>query len=215
MDRKLNIAVFGTASLPIPPFHGYGGTQRGIYDFIVNMNNLGHHIHLFGPGDSKVDDLENVVLHAPIKESIWVEDNHLPIETKKEEEEIHYEESLQILKEIDKSERLDIINLRFDHERIMEKVVSNFGNDRVVYSLHNLRNTSRIDAIKRLHVKGVAHCHNHRDEHDSLPNIDVILYGIGVDKYSFSERTLSKVERPEMEFLSKLHTRSTSSIVIP
>ena len=85
--NKLNIAIFSTASLPIPPFKGYGGTQRGIYDFVRNMDHKGHNIHLFGPGDSNVSDLENVTLHSYVDNSLWTPENNLSIEKKSDKKE--------------------------------------------------------------------------------------------------------------------------------
>ena len=84
--KKLNLAILGSATLPIPPFNGYGGTQRGIYDLIYHLNEKGHEIHLFGPGDSDVKNLENIILHAPVKNSIWIPENKLPVEIKTKEE---------------------------------------------------------------------------------------------------------------------------------
>jgi len=50
----MNIAIIGTPYLPIPP-KKYGGTERYLYYLIKGLKELGHHVILFGPGDSKVD----------------------------------------------------------------------------------------------------------------------------------------------------------------
>lgn len=50
----MNIAIISPAYLPIPP-KKYGGTERVVYNLIKGLKELGHHVILFGPGDSEVD----------------------------------------------------------------------------------------------------------------------------------------------------------------
>ena len=205
MSRKLNIAVFSTASLPIPPFAGYGGTQRGVYDFLVQMNRKGHRLHLFGPGDSNVGGLENVSLHSPVKQSLWVPENTATTEEKEEQSRIHFEQSIRTMRELDQTNDLDIINIRFDNLPALEQIVDEFGRERIVYSLHNIRNKTRIEAIRDLGIQCVAHCRNHREQYEDLSNITTIVYGIDVKSYPFSQATLSQLPRtPALPDLVKL-----------
>jgi len=211
---KLNIAVFATASLPIPPFKGYGGTQRGIYDFVKNMDELGHQIHLFGPGDSDISNLENTILHSYVENSLWTPENNLPIETKSEESQRHYKKSLETLTEIDKKEGLDILNIRFDNVKIIERCKELFGKEKIVYGLHNLTNQERIQAIQELGIQCVAHCRNHREQYNSLPNIKVITYGIDVPSYPFSSETISStIKIPKLEILQKLKRKKEDYLI--
>src|SRR5687768_6531278 len=69
-SRVMEIIVAAPASLPVPPYHGYGGRQRGIHDFVKFFSRRGHTIHLIAPGDSNVADLPGVTLHAPIPAAI-------------------------------------------------------------------------------------------------------------------------------------------------
>ena len=214
MNGKLTIAVMGSATLPIPPFQGYGGTQRGIYDFIKNMNRKGHRIHLFGPGDSEVSDLENVVLHSFVDQSLWVPENGLPVETKLRQAQEHYDGSLERLREIDDEEGVDVINLRKDDLPFILKVVERFGPERVVYSLHNVKDQARIDVVRNLEIACVAHCRSHREQHDNLPNIRVIMYGIDTEAYPFSADTLSSAsEDPQLDVLRNLKERGLDYVV--
>jgi len=219
LEKKLNIAVLGHASLPIPPFKGYGGTQRGIYDFITHMNEKGHKIHLFGPGDSDVSGLENVILHSFIKKSLWVPENNLPIETKREQEQEHYQKSLEKLEEINRDEKIDIINIRSDNLDFLTQTVDKFGFERIVYSLHNLRDQSRIDAIHDLKVISVAHCMNHKKQHGNLQNIRVIMYGINVENYPFSPETIIETNELydeiflELDVLKKLKEEGSDYLI--
>jgi len=212
--RKLNIAVLGIATLPIPPFKGYGGTQRGIYDFLIHMNEKEHNIHLFGPGDSDVSGLENVTLHSFVEQSLWVPENNLPIEVKKTQEKEHHTKSLQRLEEISKEEDVDIFNLRSDNVDFLREVVDKFGPERVVYSLHNLRDQNRIDAINELGIMCVAHCRNHKEQHGNLPNIKMITYGINVSNYPFSQNTLSNsTEELTLDVLEKIRERKKDYLI--
>ena len=45
----LRIAVVANNNLPIPPYYGYGGTQRGVYDFLTEFDEMGHELTLFAP----------------------------------------------------------------------------------------------------------------------------------------------------------------------
>ena len=212
--NKLNIAVFATASLPIPPFKGYGGTQRGVYDFVKNMNNKGHQIHLFGPGDSKVSDLENVILHSYIETSLWTPENNFSIEKKSQESQRHYKESFRELTKLDTEEGLDIVNVRFDNVDILRACKEMFGENRVVYGLHNLKNQERIQSIQELGIQCVAHCKNHREQYNSLPNIRTITYGIDVPSFPFSNETISETKNtPKLEILQKLKDKKEDYLI--
>ncbi|MEX0920637.1 MAG: glycosyltransferase [Candidatus Pacearchaeota archaeon] len=212
MERKLKIAVFGTASLPIPPFEGYGGTQRGIYDFITHMNQKGHKIHLFGPGDSQVSHLENLVLHSFVPKSLWIPENDLPIETKRKLSKEHYKKAIKRLEKIDNSENIDIINVRSDSR--VQEISEKFGSERIVYSMHNLKNQSRIDMIKSSGIQCIAHCRNHKEQHENLSNIKVITYGINVATYPFSPHTLTQTnEFPQLEILKKLKENNQDYLI--
>jgi glycosyltransferase involved in cell wall biosynthesis len=203
--KKLNLAILGSATLPIPPFNGYGGTQRGIYDLISHLNGKGHEIHLFGPGDSDVKNLENIILHAPVKNSIWIPENKLPVEIKTKEEKRHYEESIDLLKKIDLEKKLDVINIRTDNSETIKKVVENFGKERIIYSLHNVKNLERVELIKELGVQCITHCRNHRKEYKDLQNISTIIYGVNVENYPYSGKTLMQAEeKPKLDILKKL-----------
>lgn len=50
----MNIAIIASPYLPIPPVK-YGGTERYLYYLIKGLSERGHHVILFGTGDSKVD----------------------------------------------------------------------------------------------------------------------------------------------------------------
>ena len=211
---KLKIAILSPPSLPIPPFRGYGGTQRGIYDFLKEMNKKGHRLHLFAPGDSDVSGLENVVLHSIIDKSLWIPDNNLPIETKLEQTAMHDNFSIERLYEIDEKEGIDIINLRRDNPYLIQEVVKQFGSERVVYSLHNLKNPEIIDMIKELGIVTIAHCRNHKEQHENLPNIRVIVYGIDTHAYPFSKEILSQTEEdPQLDILRHLKDRNKDYLI--
>tara|TARA_Y100000294_G_scaffold156598_1_gene157597 strand:- start:894 stop:2078 length:1185 start_codon:yes stop_codon:yes gene_type:complete len=190
--EKLNIAVMGSVTLPIPPFNGYGGTQRGVYDFLTHMNEKGHRLHLFGPEDSEVSDLKNVVLHSFVKKSLWIPENKLSAEVKREHSQEHYKRSLEVLDEVNKQEGIDIINIRKDNLGFIQDIVDTFGPERVVYSLHNVKDQARIDIIKNLEILCIAHCRNHREQHGNLQNIKTITYGINVSLYPFLENNLTE-----------------------
>jgi len=212
--HKMKIAIMGSVTLPIPPFQGYGGTQRGIYDLITHMNNKGHKVHLFGPGDSDISGLENIVLHSIIDQSLWIPENNISVGEKLDQDQMHYDFSLERLKQIDKEEGIDIINLRKDNLNFIEKIVEIFGPERVVYSLHNVKNRARIEVIREMGIVSIAHCRSHKTQHEDLPNIKVIMYGINTDAYPFSSKTLSESnEDPGLDVLKKLKSRNEDYLI--
>jgi len=190
MSDRLRIGVVGTPSYPIPPFNGYGGTQRGIYDFLVGLNKRGHELHLFGPGDSDVSGLENVTLHSYVPVSLWASGNDQPLAVKKELRGEHFRRTIDELSQMDRENPLDIINLRADNVELLEELVRQFGSQRIVYSLHNVRNQATVEKVNGLGVTSIAHCRSHKREHADLPNIHVITYGIDVGAYPYSSNTL-------------------------
>ncbi len=215
MKNKLNIAVIGSPSLPIPPFGGYGGTQRGIYDFVKGMNSKGHKISLFGSGDSDVSHLENISFYSIIKKSLWIpENNGLTIEEKKKKTEEHYRFCIDKIIELDKQSNFDLINLRSDDLQVLEDLVNEFGRKKIIYSLHNVRNQSRIEKISDLGVQCVAHCRNHKIEHSNLPNVEVVTYGIDVHSFPFSDKTLSHPDaNPSLNFLKKIKNEKKDYLI--
>ncbi len=204
-NKKLKLAVLASASLPIPPYQGYGGTQRGIYDFLTYMNSQGHKVHLFGPGDSNVSNLENVVLHSSIDKSLWLPSNKLSLDEKDALSKKHYEKSLEDLANLKKSEEVDIVNLRSDRISLLNNLIDLFGKNRVVYGLHNVKSITKLEAIRDSGVTCVAHCRNHSEQYGNLPNIKTIVYGIDTQNYPFSREPLtSSDETPSLDILKKL-----------
>lgn len=213
MREKLRIAILAPASLPVPSFEGYGGTQRGIYDFITHMSEKGHEIYLFAPKDSKVSHLKNVFLHGFFN-SLWVPENNLSLEEKLLQTEIHKEKSIETLREINREYPFDIINLRIDYLDSIKRITQEFGAEKIVYGLHNTKDQARIDVIKELGIRCVAHCRNHKLEHENLPNIRVIVYGINVEQFPFSRNTLSTTEEsPTLEPLKKLKEKNQDYLI--
>lgn len=100
----MNIAIIGTPYLPIPP-KKYGGTERYLYYLIKGLKELGHHVILFGPGDSKVDCEIIPIINKAVP---WVKD---PKKEKKLESTVRLEakkKTYKLLKE--NLKRIDIIH---------------------------------------------------------------------------------------------------------
>ncbi len=214
MKEKLKIAVVSTPTLPVPPFRGYGGTQRGIYDFLTHMSEKGHRLHLFAPKDSDVSDLENVVLHGTLEMSLWVPENSAPIDVKRSLARLHHEIAIKKIKHISIKEGIDIINMREDNVPVLRELCDSFGKNKVVYSLHNIKSREKIDAIKELGITCITHCRNHKKQYEELPNIVTILYGINVESFPFSNKTLSESEEtPRLPILKRLKEEGRDYLV--
>jgi len=100
----MNIAIIGSPYLPIPPVK-YGGTERYLYNLIKGLTELGHHVILFGTGDSQVDC---EIIPIIDKSLPWVQD---PVEDKILDDTIRAEakrKAYQLVRE--NLHRIDIIH---------------------------------------------------------------------------------------------------------
>ena len=104
----LRICIVASASLPIPPFDGYGGTQRGIHDIIEMLRRRGHHVTLCCTGDSLTEADERI---TPLPRAIWAEDSPYPVADRDRLAEQHVAGVLDALA----SRSFDLINVRYDH----------------------------------------------------------------------------------------------------
>lgn len=100
----MNIAIVASPYLPIPP-KKYGGTERYLYYLIKGLTELGHHVILFGTGDSQVDCEIVPIVEKAIP---WVKD---PKEDKKLEDTVRAEARKKLYKLLNKNlGRIDIIH---------------------------------------------------------------------------------------------------------
>ncbi len=210
----LEIAVVANNNLPIPPYYGYGGTQRGVYDFLTEFNDMGHEITLFAPLSSQVESLENVMLIGTSDFGLWEPRN--PLETAVLEGKITEEERLEEIKDLTQHyfdviledlahTHYDIINIRSDDPELVESLIDLGLQNKIVYSLHNVRSMARLELIIDNNIQGIAHCNSHREDYGNLGNIRVIKYGINTEDYTFSPQTLTETdEEPSFDMLKEL-----------
>jgi glycosyltransferase involved in cell wall biosynthesis len=201
-DDPLQICIVAPPSLRIPPFHGYGGAQRGIHDLCEVLHARGHHVTLCGPGDSTTPSVDRLI--APVAHAIWEDDSPYPRE---EREALATRYSAAVAEAIGR-ERFDLVNLRFDDGVLMEALVRQ-GRAPVLYSCHNPASARYADVAARLAREGLlysnAHNRAHRDQYESVPGMLVVPYGMHVESYRFRPTSISRwPEAPTVPLLRRL-----------
>lgn len=198
-------------SLPIPPYDGYGGTQRGIYDFIEELNKKEEckKIYLFAPGDSLLEGFDKVKLITNLEKSLWHPQNNWPIEIKDKKEK-HY---INFIINHPINSVVDIINIRYDNAEIIKNLSKKYSN-KIVYSLHNTSNPEKIKVIKENNITAIAHCNEHKGDYLNYDNILVVPYGINIDAYPFEERSLIEAKRPLLEVQWLIKNRKKEYLLI-
>ena len=204
----LRICIVASASLPIPPFDGYGGTQRGIHDLIEVLRRRGHHVTLCGPGDSLTEVDERI---APIPRSLWSHDSPYPLAERERLAAVHVREVAKALAE----RSFDLINVRYDHYGLLEELVRQ---DRapIVYSLHNVANQKTIPIVRDFGSRVVvtAHCDSHRAQYEDADDIRVVFYGMDVKAYPFGAAPLAAThEVPTLPLLRRLQAEGRDYLV--
>jgi glycosyltransferase involved in cell wall biosynthesis len=204
----LRIAIVASASLPIPPFDGYGGTQRGIHDLIEVLRRRGHHVTLCGPGDSLTEVDERI---APLGRSLWSADSPYPLAERERLAERHVREVCDALA----ARSFDLINVRYDHHGLVRELVRQ---DRapIVYSLHNVASPKTIPIVEELagRVAVTAHCAAHRAQYPRASAIDVVFYGMDVAAYPFGAAPLAATSAsPALPLLRRLQAERRDYLV--
>jgi glycosyltransferase involved in cell wall biosynthesis len=204
----LRLAIVASASLPIPPFDGYGGTQRGIHDLIEILRRRGHHVTLCGPGDSLTEVDERI---TPLPRSLWSADSPYPLAERERLAEVHVREVAAALR----SRSFDLINVRYDHYGLVEELLRQ---DRapIVYSLHNVASKKTLPIVRdfgaRLTI--TAHCDSHRAQYAGADDIRVVFYGMDVRGYPFGAAPLSAArETPALPLLRRLQAEGRDYLV--
>jgi glycosyltransferase involved in cell wall biosynthesis len=198
----LDICIVAPPSLRIPPFHGYGGAQRGIHDLCEVLHARGHRVTLCGPGDSTVTAVDRLI--APLPHALWEDDSPTPREEREALARRYADEVAATLAR----ERFDLVNLRYDDGALLEAVALQ---DRapVLYSCHNPASARYADVAARLAAAGRlysnAHNRSHRAQYANVPGMHVVPYGMHVAAYRFRPAPLSGwTEPPALPLLRRL-----------
>jgi glycosyltransferase involved in cell wall biosynthesis len=204
----LRLCIVASASLPIPPFDGYGGTQRGIHDLIEMLRRRGHHVTLCGPGDSLTEVDERI---TPLPRALWSADSPYPVAERERLAEVHVRE---VVKEV-LARDFDLINVRYDHHGLLRALLAQ-ARAPIVYSLHNVANQKTIPIVEDLAGRVVinAHCDSHREQYPAADRIRVVFYGMDVRSYPFNSETLATSrEQPTLPLLRRLYAEKRDYVV--
>ena len=199
--KKLVISIIVPPSRKVPPFYGYGGSQRGAYDLVEELKNMGHEIILFAPRDSETSADR---LISPTRGT----NDPPPITDERKRRELVNRYRNKIIEVLSEKPDIDIINLRWDDERILEFIKD--LDAPLLYSLHNPASKftpKMLEICKEYSIQMSVHCESHKKQYTrlGLRNIEVVYYGMDVDLYPYSQKALVKSkEKPKLDLLCRL-----------
>jgi len=213
----MKILIISPHAIPVPPFNGYGGTQRGIYDLCKYLSKKNHEVFLIASGSSKIRG-KNTNLIGFQKSGLWehmVEnkefedtltlDKDKMLKANRQENEVNKEYEDFILSKIEElKDKIDIINLRWERPRLIEEISKT--EIPLVTSLHNFSESIKTITGKYKNTYFTAHTDAHKEKLGiNRKNIHVVKYGIDSSRFQFYDAYLSKsVYDPKLSLLRKL-----------
>ena len=221
----MHIAVICRPDVPVPPYQGYGGLQRNIYDFIEELSKRNHEVLLFASLDSNVSKLKNVSLYGSLQSALWsdlvVNENfkskteaqiasQAEINNKLESDFVDY-----IIAELERQD-VDIIFIAYDNLELLQKLSQGVHKNKMVWSLRDNLNLEKIDFIQtHPHIFMTGMAHHIKQQLAELDNASTIVWGINPSLYEFSESYLSKSgEVPSLPILKHLKAKGKDYLVM-
>lgn len=221
----MRIAVICRPDVPVPPYEGYGGLQRNIYDFIEELGKRNIEVALFASLDSNVAKLKNVSLYGSLKSALWsdlVVNKDFKSKTKEQiaiqaeaNKKLEAEFVDYIVNELNNI-KADIVFVAYDNLDLLSRLRSGMYKNKIIWSLRDNLNVEKISFIKshpEIFMTGMA---NHiENELHSIDNVSTIIWGINPNLYEFSPYCLTKTdEDPSLQILKNLQARGQDYLVM-
>ncbi len=207
----MNIAVIANPNYPVPPFMGYGGTQRGVYDLSIGLAKQGHSISVAASGDS------SIVSHCSDITLVPIYPSGCGTASSSHEELMGIYGDVQDtivggIRQLADEQRLDVMNVRW--ERVaLSRELAKIGVPMAV----SIPSIMPMDRLERLHdaamssaapVAFTAHTYAHRKALGDHPWIEVVPYGINMNSAPFSAEPLAtSIDIPNLPLIQELKAR--------
>ncbi len=166
----MNILMVSPTNIPIPPYSGYGGVERVVFDLAIGLAGKGHTIDLIANGNSRI--------------------KHPGITLKAKEEEIKSDLTDCILCSI-KEKDYDIINIHLVDFNLFKELIKRGLNKKCIVNLHYTPNIEEQKFILA-NFTSLAQSMSHRDQFIESENLHYILQGIRIDHIPFYKNSLSR-----------------------
>ncbi|MBL8014770.1 MAG: glycosyltransferase [Candidatus Doudnabacteria bacterium] len=205
----MNILVVAPPIYPVPPYKGYGGSERGIYELCMGMCDLGHKIYLAAAGSSTISH-PSLTLIGFKSETPWektVENKEFVDKRDMDKTELDRNSELHAkvmqeydaflmtrIKELISEGAVNVINFRHQSQAILDFITE--SPVPLVFSMH----AAAFELDKRLYNSKCTVTVHTQSMKDLLPpeaNVVVVPYGVTSDGVPFSEYTLSQLESGE------------------
>ncbi len=191
----MNIAIVAPHLTPVPPFDGYGGTQRGIYDLSLGLARRNHHVFLIAPKGSAIDH-SNVEVITPDK----------PVSKK---DFLSFTEG--VLFNLMQANKIEIINFRIQEEILISKFYDS-GLPLVVSFHHHVDKLDRFLTNQAITV--TVHSDMMRDSLSAYSNVVVIRYGIRMEHVDFYPAPMQpdRITLPEIKKIQENYSEYVLSL---
>ncbi len=189
----MKILMVSPADIPIPPYSGYGGVERVVFDLAMGLAGKGHKIDLIANCKSKI--------------------KHPGITLEGTEEEIKNGLKDFILCNAMEKD-YDIINLHLVDFDLFNELLKKGLNKKCIVNLHYTPNKEEQEAILS-NFTGIAQSKSHRDQFIDNENLHYILQGIRIDHITFYKKPLSENNtKIDIEILRSLRQESRDYLVM-
>lgn len=189
----MNILMISPIDIPVPPYSGYGGVERVVFDLAIGLAEKGHNIDLIANCKSKI--------------------RHNGITLKGTEEELK-----NGLKEIILCNAVqkdyDIINLHLVDIALFKELIKAGLNKKCIVNLHYTPNKEEQAFILSNFVV-LTQSRSHMDQFTDSPSLHYVLQGIRIDHIPFYKKSLcGNNTKINIELLKSLRQECRDYLVI-
>lgn len=224
----MRFAIVAPPELPVPPYNGYGGIERGVGQLTLFLAESGHNVTLLAPGDSQIAH-PNVSVLPITEKSLRAEPLDSGTHARLRQEAVQTAQSH--LTRLAHTETIDAINLRWEEPQLARFLAKDLGGlsvRRIVSFSCSLPPVPRPGresevATSSIIVPGsgvlyTAHTESHRrfllgDKHTEP--IHVVPYGVDMSNVAIGhEPLISSPEVPTLPLLRQLRERGQDYMTI-
>jgi glycosyltransferase involved in cell wall biosynthesis len=208
----MKIGVVSSIAEPVPPFEGYGGTQRGVYDLANGLVDRGHEVVVLASGDSTIGDRDGIRL-VPVVESS-LRQRGLVGEARFEAIMEAQGNTIQAVADLVIRNELDVVNLHWENPDVAAAIAKMAVPLVVSLSYISTPRIQRIIDEAPEHVAITAVSLSHTRNLKAGRRVEAVPYGIDMSGISFSPKSLiGSSEEPTIPLLQKLKQQGTDYVL--
>ncbi len=189
----MNILMISPTDIPVPPYSGYGGVERVVFDLAIGLAGRGHNIDLIANCKSKI--------------------KHNGITLKGTEDELKNGLKEFILCNA-REKDYDIINLHIVDISLFKELMMEGLNKKCIVNLHYTPNREE-QAFILANFLVLTQSRSHEDQFIDSDNLHYVLQGIRIDHIPFYKKSLcGNNTKINIELLKSLRQESRDYLVM-